>query len=150
MEVDDAAVNAAAALLEDRLLGLVVGAQVLDDGGVLADVVVACRVPGDVREVRTVDLGLAAISGELARGPAFDLLAPGVLNLLLGWMRSGLVRAVWLGTPCSSFSPARKGRPGDPGGPLRTRPQPWGLAGLPQKDRDNARYCNSSACLRSI
>ena len=34
-------------------------------------------------------------------------------------LRSGAVAGIWMGTPCSSFSLARRGRGGSPGGPLR-------------------------------
>ena len=36
-----------------------------------------------------------------------------------GFKPFGIVKGVWLGTPCSSWSRARKGVPGSPGGPAR-------------------------------
>ena len=51
---------------------------------------------------------------------------------LLKALRSGRVKAVWLGTPCSTFSRARRGprnRPGPPP-PLRSTALPWGLDDL--------------------
>ena len=43
-----------------------------------------------------------------------------VADLLIQHITLGRVSGVWLGTPCSSWSLARRGRAGRPGGPLRT------------------------------
>ena len=50
-----------------------------------------------------------------------------------------------LGTPCSSFSRARRGVPGSPGGPLRTKQFPSGLPGLPHDDDHKVNVGNTLA-----
>ena len=59
--------------------------------------------------------------------PREDITLPGVSTLLLSWIRQRRVRALWLGTPCGSWSLARRGHPGAPGGPLRSREFIYGL-----------------------
>jgi len=51
-------------------------------------------------------------------------------------LQGSLAGAAWVhaGTPCSSFSRARRGKPGSPGGPLRTSAHVMGLPNLPEKD----------------
>lgn len=49
-----------------------------------------------------------------------DLTDKRVIRFLLFAIKHKMVKAVFFGTPCSSFSLARRGRPGKPGGPLRT------------------------------
>lgn len=65
-------------------------------------------------------------------GPSFDLTSPRNLKNLL----AKLVQVDWvhIATPCGSFSAARRGRPGSPGGPLRTKEFPYGIPGLPETD----------------
>ena len=40
---------------------------------------------------------------EIRQGPAFDLSRPSIRALIVKWIVSGLVFAVWLGTPCTCF-----------------------------------------------
>jgi len=49
------------------------------------------------------------------------------------------VTALWLGTPCSSWSTARRGRPGSPGGPLRTVECIWGVPEALARPKDAAK-----------
>ena len=62
----------------------------------------------------------------------YDLTRPRFQKLVRGWLLAGQVAAVWLGTPCSSFSRARD-RPGGPP-PLRSNACVLGLPGLSDKD----------------
>ena len=57
-----------------------------------------------------------------------------LLSTIVGWIRSGIIIAMALGPPCSSWGMARCGHPGSPGGPLRTHAFIMGLPGLPEKD----------------
>ena len=63
--------------------------------------------------------GLAGVAVDVADDSRLDLTHPVVLARIVAWLESGRVAAVWLGTPCSSWSLARRGRAGRRGGPLR-------------------------------
>ena len=76
-----------------------------------------------------------SINFELSHGPWFDVTRRPVLELIVGWISSGIVAGAWLGTPCSSWSRARRGFPGSPGGPLRTRTHIYGIPGLNAVDK---------------
>ena len=80
---------------------------------------------------------------DLKNHPSHDLLSKQCQNMILGWIRSGLVVAVWLGTPCTSFSRARDVPPGPP--PLRSDNQPYGLPGLSAADQLKVRIGNELA-----
>lgn len=73
-------------------------------------------------------------------GPQHDLRSKAVRGTILGWIRSGLIKAVHLGTPCNSFSRARDRRPGPP--PLRSDEHPLGLSGLRESDETKVREGN--------
>ena len=59
-------------------------------------------------------------------------------------MRGIIARAavVHFGIPCTSFSLARRGQLGRPGGPLRSTRQPMGLPNLPPADQDKVKMGN--------
>ena len=63
--------------------------------------------------------------------------------MLMGWIKSGLVAVLWLGTPCSGFSRARRGPPGGrfPCA-LRSAEHLSGLPDLPARDRELVRTSN--------
>ena len=50
--------------------------------------------------------GIGSIRVELLAG--IDCCCPEVVKLSLGWIRSGVICAAWLGTPCSTWSRARR------------------------------------------
>ena len=91
-------------------------------------------------------LGFAVLSFDIENGEQWDLLRPCVKKLILGWITSGAVLAVWLGTPCTTFSRARRGPPGSSWGPLRSGKALWGLDGLCERDQAKLRVGN--ACFR--
>lgn len=62
---------------------------------------------------------MAGVAVDIGDDPRLDLTHPAVLARIVAWLTSGRVAAVWLGTPCSSWSLARRGRAGRRGGPLR-------------------------------
>ena len=67
--------------------------------------------------------GLAALALDLSRGPAEDHLCPEFRAVLKGWLASRVAGAVWLGTPCTTWTQALRR-------PLRTRTRPMGRAHL--------------------
>ena len=66
-------------------------------------------------------------------GDKYNLLDPNKQKLIRGWITANLVVAVWLGTPCNSFSTARDNPPGPP--PLRSDKYVYGLPNLSQSDQ---------------
>lgn len=82
---------------------------------------------------------------------ALDLTLRRNQRLVRGWIRSGYIAAVWMGTPCSSFSRARdagRRQPGDTSGfpgPLRSDDMPTGLGGLSDNDKIKVEIGNTLA-----
>jgi hypothetical protein len=56
--------------------------------------------------------GEAVISFDISLGRHFDLNNMVVRSVVSGWFKSRLVRLAWFGTPCNSWSRARRGPPG--------------------------------------
>ena len=77
--------------------------------------------------------GLPVLLWDACLGPEYDLLRPEKRALVRGWVRSGLVLGVHLGTPCNSWSRARDIPPGPM--PLRSDTLPLGLPNLSLKDQ---------------
>lgn len=61
---------------------------------------------------------------DISLGAEYDLRSPSKRRMIRNWVRTGLVRAFHLGTPCESFSRARDVPPGPP--PLRSNEFPFG------------------------
>ena len=78
--------------------------------------------------------GWGCLGFELGNGAPFDLLNPTVRSVVRGWILGGSVAGVFLGTPCSSWSLARRGPPGSHWGPLRSKERPMGLENLSEAD----------------
>lgn len=70
---------------------------------------------------------------DISLGEAYDLRSRNNRWKITGWLRSGMIRAGHLGTPCHSFSRARDRRPGPP--PLRSDEQVMGLPNLRPGDQ---------------
>ena len=70
-----------------------------------------------------------------------DLLLRRVRRKVRGWIRGGLICAVWLGTPCNSFSIARD-QPWGTAHPLRTNEEPYGLSDPRPSDAEKVRTGN--------
>ena len=51
--------------------------------------------------------GLGVLAFDVAAGAEFDLTAPLVQRIILGWMRAGIVAGLWLAFPCGTYSIAR-------------------------------------------
>ena len=75
-------------------------------------------------------IGHPTVGIDVRRGDWCDLTRPVVLRTIIGWIKSGLVHAVWLATPCSSNSRARRAPPWS-SFPHRLRSERWPL-GLPK------------------
>ena len=65
-------------------------------------------------------LGFGTLEFDVRKGPQYDLTNPVVLRILQGWITSGVIAVIWIGVPCSTWSLARRGKAGRPGGPIRT------------------------------
>lgn len=72
----------------------------------------------------------------------FDLERLDTVDHICGWISPGCVAGVMVATPSSSWSRARRGVPGTPGGPLRSSAQPLGVASLPAADQEQVRRGN--------
>jgi len=72
--------------------------------------------------------GYGCVAFEISRGSQYDLLRPVVDDMIRGWISSGCVAGIMLGTPCSSWSLARRGPVGSGWAPLRS---PFHIMGLP-------------------
>ena len=83
---------------------------------------------------------------DIRRGPHHDLRCREVFDTVQGWLRVGLVWCLWLGTPCNSFSKARRAPPGSAmPSALRSPAQPRGLPGLTGKDKAKLQEGNALA-----
>ena len=71
---------------------------------------------------------------------SIDVTDPRVLDHLMMLIQEGFLAYVHCGTPCSSFSLARKGDGGPP--PLRSRQELWGLPRLAPWDQDKVKIGN--------
>jgi hypothetical protein len=85
--------------------------------------------------------GLDTESWDIADNPLLDLTNPDILRRIFDKLRSGRVKFLWLGTPCQSFSRARKNDGLGPG-PLRSDDLPEGLPGLSKADAAQVRLGN--------
>ena len=87
--------------------------------------------------------GHAVVSLDIRHGPHHGLSSNEVYAVVKGWLQSGMLWGLWCGTPCSSFSRARRAPPGSSmPGALRDRLHVRGLPGLVGKDLAGARLGN--------
>ena len=87
-------------------------------------------------------LGYGAIAFEINHGEHFDLLNRTVNQILRGWISGGVVRGMHLGTPCGSWSRARRGPAGSAWAPIRSSEHIWGLPNLAQHDAQKVKVGN--------
>ena len=73
--------------------------------------------------------GWDVVAWDVTSGPQQELTVKSARDRLLTLVRRA--NFVHLATPCSTFSTARRGLPGRPDGPLRSRLCPYGLPDLP-------------------
>ncbi|CAK0855346.1 unnamed protein product [Prorocentrum cordatum] len=86
-------------------------------------------------------LGDAIFEWDIRWGDEYDLTRQRAQRLVRGWVNNGLIAAVWLGTPCHSWSRARDIRPGPP--PLRSDLHVMGLPDLAPRDAEKVRIGNA-------
>ncbi|CAK0874821.1 unnamed protein product, partial [Prorocentrum cordatum] len=86
-------------------------------------------------------LGYAIFEWDIRWGEEYDLTRQRAQRLVRGWVNNGLIAAVWLGTPCHSWSRARDIRPGPP--PLRSDLHVMGLPDLAPRDAEKVRIGNA-------
>ena len=79
---------------------------------------------------------------DIQHGPQFDLTSPRFQRFVRDLISSGRVVAVWIGTPCSSWSRARCHDNCGPG-PLRSDTCLYGLPNLSAADRRKVQFGNS-------
>ena len=88
--------------------------------------------------------GYAVITVDIIHGPEFDVLNKSVFNTIVGWIKSGAVAGVWLGTPCASWSRARHGPPLSSWCAIRDNTHLFGLPNLNPRDQDKIRIGNAT------
>ena len=79
--------------------------------------------------------GRAALVIDIQRGDWCDISKNDVYNTVKGWIQSGLVWGLWLGTPYNGFTLARRGPPGS--SMPRPRPPSW-----PSRSRSSGQTCS--------
>ncbi|CAE8591594.1 unnamed protein product [Polarella glacialis] len=88
-------------------------------------------------------LGGLVLIWDITIGGQYDLTSIANQRFLRGLIIGNLVWGIHLGTPCSSFSRAQRGRPP----PIRSSQFPLGLSGLSEKDAERVEIGN---CLMSF
>ena len=89
--------------------------------------------------------GFGCLAFEIRMGPEYDLTNPRVLALIEGWITSRAVIGVWMGTPCASWSRARRGPPGSGWCAIRSNDHLLGLPDLTPADQLRIRLGNATA-----
>ncbi|CAK0806514.1 unnamed protein product, partial [Prorocentrum cordatum] len=87
--------------------------------------------------------GYACIAFDKLLGPQFDLCRREVVLTIAGWLRAGLVWALWFATPCITTTRARTDRSGRMPPPLRSSEHYRGLPDLSASHRAQVREANS-------
>ena len=72
--------------------------------------------------------GFAAVGFDIRRGAHENHLVQEFFEVLHGWITSGCIAGIWLGTPCTTWGQALRR-------PLRSRRHPMGLPGLSPSER---------------
>jgi hypothetical protein len=90
------------------------------------------------------NVGCACLHFEVTLGPEYDLCNSKVRQLIRGWISSSCVAAVWLATPCTSWSRARHGPANSSWGPIRDNNFIYGLPNVSEKDKQKLRMGNAT------
>ena len=87
--------------------------------------------------------GFGVVGIDILAGPEFDLNRDAVFQEVKGWVLAGLVWGVFAGTPCETFSRARRA-PAHSAfpGPLRASAHPRGLPALTGREAQRVRSAN--------
>ena len=87
--------------------------------------------------------GCAVVSVDYPYGPHCDLTRTAVYNELKGWILAGICWGVFAGTPCETYSRARRAPPHSSfPGPLRSTEQPRGRDGLSTAEQKKVNVAN--------
>jgi hypothetical protein len=89
--------------------------------------------------------GHPCLAFEIRMGPEYDLTNPRVLALIEGWIASRAVIGIWMGTPCTSWSRARRGPPGSGWCAIRSNDRLLGLPDLSAADQKRIALGNATA-----
>ena len=89
--------------------------------------------------------GFATIVFEIELGDQFDLCRSATIKLIEGWLSSHCVAGLWLGTPCTTWSRARRGPPDSAWCAIRSSKHILGFEGLRLRDLEKVRLGNLTA-----
>ena len=90
--------------------------------------------------------GLPTISIDILQGEHFDVLHPEVMRVMQSGIRAGLISGDFLGTPCNTWSPARRAPLGSSfPRRLRTKDRLYGIDGLSPADQNSLRIGNDTS-----
>ena len=89
-------------------------------------------------------LGFPVISIDVSDDPRFDVTDPAVAAVIFGWIKSGCVLGIWLATPCTSWSRARRGPANSSWGPIRSNHFIYGLPNISFKDQQKVKVGNQT------
>ncbi|CAK0842032.1 unnamed protein product, partial [Prorocentrum cordatum] len=82
-------------------------------------------------------LGYRALSFDLLNNPRDDHLDPTFQKVIVGWLTSGCIAALWLGTPCTTWARALRR-------PLRSSADPLGVHDLSEFELERLRIGNAT------
>ncbi len=88
--------------------------------------------------------GFGCVSFDVESDARLDLTDPAIIQLIEGWIRSGCIRGIWLATPCTTWSRARRGPRGSGWGPLRDNHFIFGFPELSGAQREKVRVGNAT------
>ena len=89
------------------------------------------------------------MSIDINLGSHFDITKPHILKRIKGWIKGGCVNFVWIGTPCSSWSRARRGPPNSSWCTIRSKQFLQGLPNLRPADQSKIDSGNKTAAISS-
>ena len=81
---------------------------------------------------------------EITVGPEYDLCNVKMKHLIRGWISSHCVAGVWIATPCTSWSRARRGPMSSSWGPIRSNQFIYGFPNVSGNDQDKLRQGNAT------
>ncbi len=88
--------------------------------------------------------GYPVIAIDICIDSRFDVCNRGVRLVLEGWIKSGCILGVWLGTPCTTWSRARHGPVGSSWGPIRSNDFIYGIPGVSFHDQQKLKVGNQT------
>ena len=86
--------------------------------------------------------GWGVLALDIKFGEHHNILRPEIFRVICGWISSGAIAAVWLGTPCSTWSAALHGPPDSGWCRLRSAQHIFGLPNLNEQNQIRCRIGN--------